>query len=181
MLVNKHTAHTMFWITGMYFSKSRILPCTSIQTQHTLWVKKVHLSTNKLYIYCQNVHFSTIQCGHSKHQLSYTLWKKMTAIFPEFLSYIARLHDKEIIETPWSILMIILLYSCWWGRAVTWTSRTRTGTHPSMRRSDTTPCPSSDSYRTCRTSARYKPLPTTAYHSGSSHQHILLILRKKKE
>lgn len=26
--------------------------------------------------------------------------EKMTAIFPEFLSYIARLYDKEIIETP---------------------------------------------------------------------------------
>lgn len=104
----------------------------------------------------------------------------MTAIFPEFFSYIARLYDKEIIETPWSILLMILLYSCWWGRAVTWTSRTRTGTHPSTRRSDTTPCPSSDSYRTCRTSARYKPPPTIAYHSGSSHQQILLILKKKK-
>lgn len=169
----------MFWITGMYFNKSRISLCTSIQTQHTLWVKKVHLSTNKLYIYCQNVHFSTIQCGHSKHQLSYTLWKNDSNI-----SRVSFLHCKIIWQRnhriPWSILLIILLYSCWWGRAVTWTSQTRTGTHPSTRRSDTTPCPSSDSYRTCRTSARYKPPPTTAYHSGSSHQHILLILIKKR-
>lgn len=106
---------------------------------------------------------------NTAHTLSTGIWlckKWQQSLHCFFLMQSDYMSKNLLIQkhwNPWSILhvLIILLCSCWWGRAVTWTSRTRMGTHPSMRRSDTTPCLSSDSYRTCRMSARYKPPPTS--------------------
>lgn len=134
---------------------ARIPNATKIYTSHTIFQITVYTLADPNYN------------TNTAHTLSTGMWlcKKWQQSFHCFFLMQSDYMSKNLLIqkhwNPWSILLIILLCSCWWGRAVTWTSRTRMGTHPSTRRSDTTPCLSSDSYRTCRMSARYQPPPTS--------------------